>query len=215
MRWGYIVPRVLLMAGAGVFFAFGFDPTLRLGAIYSAQKAVGAKVEIEAIKTGASPVSLLASNVQIANRNAPGTNLIEFESLILDISGAALGRKSLIVDEGELTGLRWGTPRQDSGFLPETPAQQEIREKSAAESDAATATFEADIEARGKSLLGGLADKAKLEIDPNQFESVRAGDRPRKKVERQFRSARSPGRRFEATDRSPPSNSPSPAIETS
>src|SRR5438445_32931 len=120
MRWGYIIPRVLLVAAIWAFFAFGFDPSLRLGAVYSAQKGVGAKVEIGEIKTKFAPLSLLASQVAIANHNAPGTNLIEFESLSLDVSGSGLARKALIVDEGELTGLRWGTPRKDSGLLPET-----------------------------------------------------------------------------------------------
>src|SRR5262245_36220869 len=100
MRWGYIVPRVILVAAIWAFFTYGFDPTLRLGAVFSAQKGVGAKVEIGAIKTRFNPLSLLASNVAVANRNAPGTNLIEFESLSLELSGAGLARKALIVDEG-------------------------------------------------------------------------------------------------------------------
>ena len=177
MRWGYIVPRVLLLAGIWAFFAFGFDPSLRMGAVYSAQKAVGAVVEIGAIKTGTSPLSVLASNVRIANHNAPGTNLIEFDSLMLDVSSDGLARRSLIVDEGDLTGLRWGTPRADSGLLPETPAQEEARKQAATEAvdNSAVGKFQSDMEARGKALFGGLADRANQVIDPNQFESVRMG----------------------------------------
>ncbi|HEY3964787.1 MAG TPA: TIGR03545 family protein [Planctomycetaceae bacterium] len=189
MRWGYIIPRVLVLAGIWAFFAFGFDPSLRLGAISAAQKAVGAKVEIGAIKTGSLPLGLWVSNVQVANRNAPGTNLIEFESLVLEVSGEGLARKSLIVDEGELTGLRWGTPRQDSGLLPAAPAQKDQQVKDeppTVESDSATAKFETDMQARGKNLFGGLAGKAKLAIDPNRFESVRMGTELEKKWDANF-----------------------------
>src|SRR5207247_729798 len=131
-------------------------------------------------------LALLATDVHIANRNAPGTNLIEFESLSLDVSGAGLARKSLIVDDGELTGLRWGTPRKDSGLLPETPAETQTREEPAAETDGAIDKLESDMEARAKSLFAGLSDRAKLAIDPNQFESVRLGGELEKKWNSDF-----------------------------
>ena len=186
MRWGYLIPRALLLIGLWAFFAFGFDPTLRVVAVISAEKGVGAKVDIGSVKTSSSPLGISISHVQIANRNAPGTNLIEFDELSLELSAEGLARKSLIVDDGELTGLRWGTPRADSGLLPETSDEQAKREKEAESAAENQSGIASDLESRAANLFGGITGNAQQLLDPNQFESVRMGTELEKKWEANF-----------------------------
>lgn len=176
MRWKYIVPRVLLVVLVWVFFAFGFDPLLHRGLIGAGQKAIGAKVDLGRLRTNFFPPSLVAEHVRLANRDKPGTNLVEFDDLRLRLESDALQKKSYIIDEGTIAGLRWGTPREYSGLLAETTEEKKSREEAAKASAERTAKLEAEMLARGQQFLAGLGDRAKLELDPEQFESVRLGE---------------------------------------
>ena len=176
MRLGYVVPRAVILAAVWAFFAFGFDPLLRHELAGAGQEAASAMVDMEAVKTTLFPPRLTIENMRVANHSKPGTNLIEFDALTLNVDGGPLLKKLYIVNEGTISGLRWGTPREDSGLLPETPAQKEEREAAAAEESAAgKPTLEDELQSRGKQFLAGLGDRAQLELDPNQFESVRLG----------------------------------------
>jgi uncharacterized protein (TIGR03545 family) len=176
MRWKYIVPRVLLVAIVWAFFTFGFDPLLHRGLIAAGQNAVGAKVDVGAMRTKFFPPSFVTENVRLANRDQPGTNLVEFNDIRLRLEGAALLKKSYIVDEATISGLRWGTPREDSGLLSETPVEKHEREEAAKVSAERMEKIKAEALARGKEFLSGLGDRAMLELDPEQFESVRLGE---------------------------------------
>ncbi|TWT78245.1 hypothetical protein Pla123a_10360 [Posidoniimonas polymericola] len=124
-RWGYIVPRVVLLLLLALFSEYGAAYALRLAAVQSGQAAVGAKVEI----AGGS-ASLLRTNAEftgiaVADPRDPMTNLIEAERLTLDFDSAAALRKKAWVSEGELAGLRFGTPRETSGALPESEQDED------------------------------------------------------------------------------------------
>jgi uncharacterized protein (TIGR03545 family) len=175
MRWKYIIPRALLLAAIWAFFTFAFDPLLHRELISFGEEAVSAKVEIAGVATGFFPPRLSIAGARVANHNEPGTNLIEFDALELHLETGPLLRKSYIVDKGSITGLCWGTPREDSGLLPETPAQRDAREAAAKESAGQTNKTESEMLDHGKELLSGLLDRGKLELDPQQFESVRLG----------------------------------------
>jgi uncharacterized protein (TIGR03545 family) len=175
MRWGYIIPRGVLLAGIWAFFAFGFDPLLRYALVDVGEKAASAEVTAGAVKTILFPPRITVEKVQIADRHKPGTNLVEFETLDLNIDGGSLLKKLYIINEGTLSGLRWGTPREDSGLLPETAAPKEEREAAEKESAGGKPSVEEELQSRGKQLFAGLADRGQLELDPQQFESIRMG----------------------------------------
>jgi uncharacterized protein (TIGR03545 family) len=185
MRWRYIVPRVILIATVWAFFTFALDPLLERGLVGAGQSAASAKVDVAGVKTTFFPPSAAVGKVHVANHARPGTNLIEFDSLEMKFEGSPLLRKLFIVDEGELTGLRWGTAREDSGLLPETPAQTEEREKANANQ---ASSLDSEWAARAKTIFSGLTDRAKTTVDPQQFESVRLGQDMSKRWTASFNS---------------------------
>src|SRR5262245_54644895 len=134
MRWGYIIPRAVLLAAIWAFFAFAFDPLLQYELTSVGEKAASAKIDVGGVKTTLFPPRVTVEKMQVANRHKPGTNLLEFEGLALNVAGGPLLKKLYIVNEGTLSGLRWGTAREDSGLLPETPAQKAEREAAEQES---------------------------------------------------------------------------------
>ena len=175
MRWKYIIPRAVLLAVLWAFFTFALDPLLKRGLIRYGEDAASAKVDVGLVSTAFFPPRLAITEVRVADQKNPGTNLVDFDSLEMKFAGGPLLKKSYIVEEASISGLRWGTAREDSGLLPEAPAQREARETAAKQSEQESNQLESEMLAHGKDFLSGLAGRGKLELDPQQFESVRLG----------------------------------------
>ncbi|MFM9961308.1 MAG: TIGR03545 family protein [Planctomycetaceae bacterium] len=170
MRWTYLLPRAILIGIVWAFFHYGFDPVLRRGMVYTGQRAARAKVEIAQLDTTFFAPTLKAANVQVADRKHPGTNLVEFSDLHAKLELQPLLKKNYIVEEASVSGLQWGTKRADSGLLPgeETDLSEDSNAK-------LLENIKHELLVRSKDWLAGLVDRAKLDFDPNQFETVRLG----------------------------------------
>jgi uncharacterized protein (TIGR03545 family) len=170
MRWTYLLPRAILVGLVWAFFQYGFDPLLRQGLTLTGERIARAKVEIADVATTFFPPSFRATQVKVADRGHPGTNLVEFGELRGQLELQPLLKRSFIVNEATVRGLKWGTPRSDSGLLPDEPPDM---------SDDTGRQFLENVKhellARGKDWLAGLSDRARLEFSPNQFETVRLG----------------------------------------
>ena len=121
MRWTYIIPRLIIIGLIWGFFAFGFDPLLRYSAQSSVEAVTGAKADIPHFQTGFFPPRVSISNVALASRRRPGTNLMEFDQLRFRLAGDPLLRRSYVGDEAVVTGVRFGTSRADNGQLEFDP----------------------------------------------------------------------------------------------
>lgn len=162
-RWSYILTRGIVVASVWAFFTFAFDPILRYSAITAGQQTVQAKVEIATLETSFFPPKISITNVAAANRNKPGTNILEFESMNGDIDGLALMHGSYVLDKAVVNGLTWNTPRDDDGLLPDSPPPDESEGPG----------FGDQLEKYGKEWANDIFDRAKLEYDPRNLESVR------------------------------------------
>ena len=167
LRWSYVITRGIVAGLVWSFFAYVFDPMLHRGVIMGGQKAVGAKVEIEGFATEFFPPVIKASNVQIANKFKPTNNLLEFTHFEGHVDGAALLRRAYVIDRGRIDGLQFDTDRKESGQLDtsEPPPADETE-----------SPFKAKVEQFGKKWAADLLERAKLETDPRQFESVRLAE---------------------------------------
>jgi uncharacterized protein (TIGR03545 family) len=162
-RWSYILTRGIVVASVWAFFTFAFDPILRYSAITAGQQAVQAKVEITTLQTSFFPPKISITNVAAANRSKPGTNILEFESMNGDIDGLALMHGTYVLDKAVVNGLTWNTPRDDDGLLPDSPPPEESEGPG----------FSEQLEKYGKEWANDIFDRAKLEYDPRNLESVR------------------------------------------
>ncbi|MDA1163070.1 MAG: TIGR03545 family protein [Planctomycetota bacterium] len=165
-RWSYILTRGIVVASVWAFFTFAFDPLLRYGAVTAGQQTIQAKVEISTLQTSFFPPRIAITSVAAANRNKPGTNLFEFETLNGDVDGLALMHGSYVLDRAVVNGLSWTTPRADDGLLPDSPPPKE--------SDGPG--FGDQLEKYGKEWASDIFDRAKLEYDPRNLESVRLAE---------------------------------------
>ncbi|MBT6155378.1 MAG: TIGR03545 family protein [Planctomycetaceae bacterium] len=173
MRWGYLVPRVVIVSAVWLFFAFAFDPLLRWGTVESSQQMTGAIVDVDGMRTKFFPPSIGIGHVELANQAEPMTNLIEFDSFRFHLEGDALMHRKFVIEEGTLTGLKWGTPRSESGQLPEQAAPDPNAE------DTGPGLFDGfgdTAKDLGQDWLAELTNRAETLADPRQFESVRLAE---------------------------------------
>ena len=166
MRWSYLIPRLILVSILWAAVAFGLDPLLRYSATESVQTATGAKADIGNVTTNLFPPAITIDGSEVASASRPGTNLLEFEQLQLRLDGDSLLRKNFVVEEATLTGVRFGTSRDDNGQLDQIANEEEPSEPS---------WITEKLQSIGDEWLDELISQARGQVDPNQLESYRTG----------------------------------------
>lgn len=125
LRFGYIVPRFILLALLYLATEVGSGYAIRWGMITSGEASIGARVEVESVKASLLETRVAIRDVAVANPRKPMTNLLEAERIEIDFDSNALLRKKLIADYAVVSGLAFSTPRKTSGVLPDAPVEDE------------------------------------------------------------------------------------------
>ena len=117
-RWRAIVPLVLLLALIVATWLLFADRVGRLAVERSGTAVLGARVDVRAFH-----ISLWRGDVTIAGFVAASPfdsleNLFEADQLVADLDLLPLLEKKVVIDRLAATGLRFGTVRTTSGFVP-------------------------------------------------------------------------------------------------
>lgn len=118
IRWSFLLTTIIIIALVAIFNILFFDKILKKVIISTGQVAVGAKVEIDYLKTSFKNCSVVISGFRAADKNNYFKNLVDIERLRFDVRFAPLLRKKVVIDEMSVDGLRWQTDRKTSGELP-------------------------------------------------------------------------------------------------
>lgn len=99
-------------------------PAIRLGMVYSLEKAVGAEVNINKVSLQLAPLALEVENLQITDAANPSHNSFSFSqaTAALELWPALLGY--YVVNELTVDGLQYGTQRRQPGEVYRTPGQE-------------------------------------------------------------------------------------------
>jgi uncharacterized protein (TIGR03545 family) len=95
------------------------DPTLERAVEDTGAQIVGAKVEVDAADVRLREGRFVLNRLQVANPEAPFTNLVEVREIVFDFRTEPLLEKKLVADTVVIAGVRFGTPRETSGELEE------------------------------------------------------------------------------------------------
>ncbi len=183
IRWNYLLPRAVLVLSCWLFFAFALDPLLHRTTVATAETVLQAKVDLVDLETGLFPPAVSLQQMQLANRNQPDRNLLQFDTLHARIAGTPLLHRRTIIEEATVTGVRWDTPREASGQLEgSTPGDGPITFPELWPS------LSLQAERWGRDLLLGALDEARDQLDPNLLESVRTADRVHREWDERFRA---------------------------
>jgi uncharacterized protein (TIGR03545 family) len=120
-RWRAIVPLMLLFVVMGLVTFLLLDTMVRRGIESSGSYFVGARVELESADVRLGDGSVRLRGLQVTNPDAPMTNLLEAEEIVIDIRKTPLLTKRMHIDTVALRGLAFGTARSESGALENPP----------------------------------------------------------------------------------------------
>ncbi|MEM6330444.1 MAG: hypothetical protein AAF790_09355, partial [Planctomycetota bacterium] len=175
LRWGYLLPRLVVLLALLVGSEYGAGWLLKRGIRTAGQSAVGARVDIARSEASLLRARLRLGGVQVADPDKPLTNLFEADAVELDFDAASLLRKQAVVKQGRVRGLRLGTPRTTSGRLPDSPPAAEPHALSRV-TDAATAA----AAEQARRWLAGLGEQFEADF-AQRLESVRVARSLREK----------------------------------
>lgn len=179
MRWGYLIPRIIIIAIVWAFFAFGFDPLLRNSAISGLQSITGAKVDVGDVTTGFFPPRMNTKHVALASASKPGSNLVEFQMASFHLAGQPLMHRNYVVDEATITGIRFQTSRNDNGQL-------DIVEDDESTGPVVPEWLQDKLKNYGDEWLEHFTEQAKSQLDPNRLETYQVGNQLYVKWDRRF-----------------------------
>lgn len=201
-RWQYVVPRLAVVVIVVLTVRFCLDPAIRWAIVFSGESAIGAKVEVADVNTSLRGGELTITGLAAANPGKPMRNLVESSQIRLEIDGAQLLRKRVVIHNGRIEGLKFDSERATSGaleLLPDAADEPSALDPMFAAAQETAAGWFDDLTGRmEQDLLGSLAtpqmvDELKRRW-PEQYKALksRADDlrAKSKRIEATFREAK-------------------------
>ncbi len=123
-RWTYIIPRIIILLLIFIAVWVGADPLSRKVVVQRMQQATKSKVDVGTLRWNLSDQKLLLKDIAVGDRRDPMRNLFQADMIYLDLDWRALMNRQVVINHGQTSRLMFGTPRTNSGALPqhETPA---------------------------------------------------------------------------------------------
>jgi len=168
MKWFYLLPRFTLIAIIWFFFAFAFDPLVRMGVVRMGQSVTGTEVDVSSLQTGFFPPSIKTGPVRIASHSDSKRNLVAFDQIEMKLSGKPLMYRNLIVEEATVSGMEFDSPR--SAFDQQSENSTDEQSSSFSIDSQQFRQASKDL---SKSWLSVLQKSAVEQLDPNRLETVR------------------------------------------
>ena len=111
---GWLIFLAMLAAILALVYLF-LGTAIRLGMVYSLEKAVGAEVNISDVSVSLAPLTLNVSELQITDNAKPSHNTISFSNAraALELWPALLGY--YVINDLAVDGLAYGTERSSPG----------------------------------------------------------------------------------------------------
>jgi uncharacterized protein (TIGR03545 family) len=114
------VSLIAILVAAVLVFNFGFKNRLLERALERGLEAVfSARAEVEQLDFRILAGRLFFAHLSVADREQPLRNLFELGATEVDLNTAELLKAKVVVTNLETREIRWHTPRQSSGALPE------------------------------------------------------------------------------------------------
>jgi uncharacterized protein (TIGR03545 family) len=147
IRWSGLLGFVVLIGLVVAFWMFAAAPLIKFSIEKFGSEAAGAKVDVEEVVLGFNPLLLSINGVQVADKDAPMTNVLSIKSSVADLALFPLLLGKTIIHDMSLQGVEFGSPRKTSGALA---VEAEKTNKEASEKNAVAASNNAtDTSASG------------------------------------------------------------------
>lgn len=117
IRWSGLIVFVVLIILLSVFYFFTLGPLLKLSLESVGSKALGAKLEVEAVALEVNPLKLVLYKLEATDKKQPMKNVVSFEKAQADLLFLPLLMGKTIIENVVVEGVAFDTDRQSSGAL--------------------------------------------------------------------------------------------------
>ncbi|MEJ2639534.1 MAG: TIGR03545 family protein [Desulfosarcinaceae bacterium] len=132
IRWPGLIAFVVITLIITAAWHFLADWMVKKTIETAGTRAVGAKVDVAKADLSLFPAGLTLEGFQVTNPDAPMTNAVEISRMGMDLELAQLIRHRVVVNLMQVEGMRFDTPRQTSGALPEKARARDAEKKAPA-----------------------------------------------------------------------------------
>lgn len=117
VRWKAAAPLGVLLGLLVLGWVFYVDLGLERAVEYAGAEIVGARVDVASADLQLARGRVIIRGLAAANPDAPMKNLVEASEIVAAIQVRPLLEKKVIIDTVAVRGVRFGTPRAESGAL--------------------------------------------------------------------------------------------------
>ena len=175
-RWQGVLAFVLIGGLVGGFLILFLDGMIERAIEEKGSMAAKTRIDIGSLSTSLFAQSVVLTGIEVANPENNMENLVQFETLSLDLDGAQVVSRKIVIDELQAHGIRLSQKRTPPAQLPEAAEPAQGTQQAGATSQNALPG------------LGGLSIKSPEEIlKSEKLETLEAGNRI-KKNHRGFKS---------------------------
>ncbi|MFQ3675298.1 MAG: TIGR03545 family protein [Endomicrobiia bacterium] len=118
IRWKAVLPLTIVIILIVIFFSIYFPVMLKNGIIFAGESIFGAKVEIKKLSLNYAKLGITISQLEVANKNKPMTNLFQIGEIKFSMKPLLLLEKKVLIEEMSVKNVQLNTPRKTDGTLP-------------------------------------------------------------------------------------------------
>ena len=130
IRWKGLIAFAACVVVIALVWVVVVDAVVRRIIETAGTRAVGARVDLDAADLSLFPTGLTLTGLAVTNPDAPMENAVEIGRMAMDLDPAYLIRRKVIVNQLQVEGLAFNTPRQTSGEVPKLAKQRAARKDS-------------------------------------------------------------------------------------
>ena len=171
-RWQGVLAFVLIGGLVGGFLILFLDGMIERAIEEKGSMAAKTRIDIGSLSTSLFAQSVVLTGIEVANPENNMENLVQFETLSLDLDGAQVVSRKIVIDKLQAHGIRLNQKRTHPAQLPEAAEPAQGTQQAGATSQNALPG------------LGGLSIKSPEEIlKSEKLETLEAGNRIKKTIE--------------------------------
>ena len=171
-RWQGVLAFVLIGSLVGGFLILFLDGMIERAIEEKGSMAAKTRIDIGSLSTSLFAQSIVLTGIEVANPDNNMENLTQFETLSLDLDGAQVVSRKIVIDELLAHGIRLNQKRTHPAQLPEATEPAQGTQQAGATSQNAFPR------------LGGMSIKSPEEIlKSEKLETLEAGNRIKKTIE--------------------------------